>query len=146
LGAAQCSRSIAINRGTITLLSRRLVVAALPPSTPSRRGLRLLGAFVRRQLAAATAAAAAGACPVPSSLSSIAGALRGRADLSDLSCFSCHVCRCGGFPRSVDSESGFDNTARNAWYCVLYVFLLYYVLIQIITGPVRTCCTRVLLD
>ena len=39
--------------------------------------------------------------------------------------------------------AGFDNTARNAWYCVLYVFLLYYVLIQIIPGPVRTC-TRAL--
>ena len=29
---------------------------------------------------------------------------------------------------------GFHNTARNAWYCVLYVFVLYYVLIQIIHG------------
>ena len=34
---------------------------------------------------------------------------------------------------------GFTNTARIAVYCVLYVLLLYYVLIQTIHGP---RCTR----
>lgn len=39
------------------------------------------------------------------------------------------------------SQPGFHNTARDAWYCVLYVFVFYYVLIQIIHGPVRTLTT-----
>ena len=37
------------------------------------------------------------------------------------------------------STPGLHNTARNAWYCVLYVFLLYYVLIQVTHRPVRPC-------
>ena len=31
------------------------------------------------------------------------------------------------------------NTDQRAWYCVLYVFLLYYVLIQVTHRPVRPC-------